>query len=71
MKPWESKITDILAWCFGMANCLDKIRNTGGDYRGYSARASLDEKYKDGCPYCKRPKCICVKEKTFIEELKK
>lgn len=71
MSPWESEIADILAWSFGLANCLDKIRCKGEDYRGYSLGASLEKKYKNGCPYCKSPKCTCVKEKTFIEELKR
>jgi thiol-disulfide isomerase/thioredoxin len=71
MKPWESEIADILAWGFATANCLHKIRNQEEDYRGYSLGAFLEEKYKDGCPYCKTPKCICKKEKTFIENLKK
>lgn len=70
MKPWESEIADILAWCFAMANCLDKMRNQGGDYRGYSLEVSLEEKYKNGYSYCNSPKCICVKEKIFIDNLR-
>ncbi|MBF8250199.1 MAG: hypothetical protein HW400_800 [Candidatus Levybacteria bacterium] len=65
MLPWESEIADVLAWAFAISNCLD-VKNGS-----YSAEKSLKEKYKDSCPYCKSPKCICKKEKTFIEELKK
>lgn len=71
MKPWESEIADILAWSFAMANCLDKMRNQEGGCRGYSLEVSLEEKYKNSCPYCKSPKCVCAKAETFIDELKK
>lgn len=65
MQPWESEIADVIAWSFAVASCL---RQTNVNY---SAEQSLKEKYKEGCPYCKSPKCICPKAKTFIEELKK
>lgn len=65
MRPWESEIADVLAWAFAVSNCLD-LKNGG-----YSVGKSLQEKYKDGCPYCKSLKCICRKAKTFIEELKR
>jgi NTP pyrophosphatase (non-canonical NTP hydrolase) len=65
MLPWESEIADVLAWTFALSSSLD-VKNGR-----YSAELSLKEKYKDGCPYCKSPKCICKKEKTFIEDLKK
>lgn len=65
MLPWESEIADVLAWTFAIANCLD-IKDGG-----YSVEKSLQEKYKEGCPYCKSPKCVCPKAKTFIDELKK
>lgn len=71
MKPWESEIADILAWSFAMVNCLDKMRSQGGDCKGYSLEVSLEKKYKNSCPYCKSPKCVCTKAETFIDELKK
>jgi NTP pyrophosphatase (non-canonical NTP hydrolase) len=64
-SSFKSEMVDLIAWSMAVANCLD-VKN--GQYSIY---LSLKEKYKDGCPYCKSPKCICKKEKTFIEELKK
>lgn len=64
-SSFKSEIADLVAWTMAVANCLD-VKN---GY--YSLGASLKEKYKEGCPYCKSPKCICPKTKTFIEELKK
>lgn len=65
MQPWESEIADVLAWSFSVANCLKRMIGN------YSVEKSLQDKYEKGCPYCKSPKCICPKAKTFIEELKK
>lgn len=65
MLPWESEIADVLAWAFAVSNCLG-LKNGS-----YSVEKSLQEKYTEGCPYCKSPKCICKKEKTFIEGIKK
>lgn len=65
MQPWESEIADAIAWSFAIANCLKRIRGT------YSIEQSLRDKYDKGCPYCKSPKCVCPKAKTFIEELKR
>ncbi len=65
MKPWESEIADTIAWSFAIANCLKRIKGN------YSMETSLREKYKEGCSYCKSPRCICPKAKTFIDELKK
>lgn len=64
-SSFKSEIADLVAWTMAVANCLD-VKN---GY--YSLEASLKEKYKEGCPYCKSPKCNCPKAKTFIEELKK
>lgn len=63
--PWESEIADVLAWAFAVSNCL-AIQNGG-----YFVGKSLREKYKEGCSYCKNPKCVCAKVETFIDELKK
>lgn len=65
MLPWESEIADVLAWAFAISNCLD-LKNGS-----YSIRGSLQEKYKEGCSYCKSSKCVCTKAETFVDELKK
>jgi len=64
-SSFKSEMADLIAWSMAVANCLDAKNGK------YSIEISLKEKYKDGCPYCKSPKCICKKEKTFIEDLKK
>jgi NTP pyrophosphatase (non-canonical NTP hydrolase) len=64
-SSFKSETADLIAWSMAVANCLD-VKNCR-----YSIELSLREKYKDGCPYCKSPRCICRKEKTFIEELRK
>jgi NTP pyrophosphatase (non-canonical NTP hydrolase) len=63
-SSFKSEMADLIAWSMAVANCLDVKKGR------YSIEISLNEKYKDGCPYCKSPKCICKKEKTFMEELK-
>lgn len=65
MLPWESEIADVLAWAFAISNFLD-VKNGN-----YAAEKSIQAKYKEGCPYCKSPKCICAKAETFIAGLKK
>lgn len=63
--PFEAEMADLLAWAMAVANSLDI------ELDGFSLEKSLKEKYESGCPYCKSPKCICPKAKTFMEELKK
>jgi len=64
-SSFKSEMADLIAWAMASANCL-AVKNGQ-----YSIEKSLKEKYKDGCPYCKSPTCVCSKAKTFIEELRK
>lgn len=63
--PWKGEFADVLAWALGVSEVLNRL--TGN----YSVEKSLMEKYKDGCPFCKKPLCACPRERTIIEDLKK
>lgn len=65
MFPWRGEFADVLAWSFATAEMLNRI--TGN----YSLGKSLQEKYSNGCPYCKSRYCSCPREITVIEELGK
>lgn len=49
----ELELSDVIAWIFSVANLLDIDVET------------VLQRYKDGCPKCKKMPCVCGKEVNF------
>lgn len=63
--PWRGEFADVLAWSLATAEALRRISND------YSLEKSLKETYKEGCPSCGSSTCVCPREKTVMEALRK
>ncbi len=61
---WKGEFADVLAWSMAVAEALN--RKTGGNF---SLEKSLHENYKNGCPFCNRPHCVCPKDASIFEEI--
>ncbi len=59
----DNELADVLTWIFGIANLIDsKAKENFYSSKEYNLEEKIFEKYKDGCPKCKKPHCNCYSE---------